>query len=718
MLNDSKESPKRLITILSFLLSFLFLFLIFQDTVNSSGLGTISSLQKNSSSLQPKKKEKKPHLPKKYEKWLNEEVVYIITPAEREIFLKLQTDRERDLFIEAFWKHRDPIPETEENEFRTEHYKRIEYANKRFGREAAKPGWKTDRGRVYIILGPPNFIESYKFEREIYDAEIWFYQGKTDLGLPPAFNLVFFQAGGMGELRLYSPSNDGPQALLTGFWGDQFDFFHAWEQLDFLYPNLAAVSLSLIPGEETISRNRPSMSSDLLLGQINETPRKLVDDKYARRFIEFKDIVEVDYSANYVNSDHLVKVFKNPAGIYMIHYSLEPKRLSVKQHDDRFITSLKVNGTLSTLAGKIIYQFEKSYPVQMTEFQMKERLNMPFAIYDVIPCVPGDYKLSVLVKNEGSKEFANLEQTISIRSQAGVEMSAPVLAFNSYPVEAAADQVKAFLISGYQLQIQAGRTFTPRDQLAVGLQIHGLTPAQRDRSSLRFQFFKETKLFKEKVVPLSEIATLPDVLELFSLADFPPAHYNLTVSLMIDGQTQITAREEFELTGQHHLPRPWALTRVLPSTDHPYYAYTLGIQLHRLGRLSEAQDLLERALAKAPGDEELSKQLAQVYLDLGDFGKAANLLEIFLQDNITASYETYLTAGQAFYNLSEYQRALNVLDKAINHYGNNINLLNMVGDCYLGLGKKAEARAIWEKSLELMADQPEIRKKIQSLNKE
>ena len=68
-------------------------------------------------------------LPERYRKWLDEEVVYLITPREKEVFLKLQTDRERDIFIEAFWKQRDPTPETPRNEFREEHYRRLNYAN-------------------------------------------------------------------------------------------------------------------------------------------------------------------------------------------------------------------------------------------------------------------------------------------------------------------------------------------------------------------------------------------------------------------------------------------------------------------------------------------------------------------------------------------------------------------------------------------------------------
>ncbi len=90
------------------------------------------------------------------------------------------------------------------------------------------------------------------------------------------------------------------------------------------------------------------------------------------------------------------------------------------------------------------------------------------------------------------------------------------------------------------------------------------------------------------------------------------------------------------------------------------------------------------------------------------------MLESFVGADKKASYETYLIAGQAYYHLGEYQRAIDVLDRAVNIYGTNITLLNLIGDSYFGLGKKAEAVAVWEKSLEIMPDQPEVKKKIQA----
>jgi len=94
-----------------------------------------------------------------YKKWLDEDVGYIITDEERKAFKQLQNDEEPEQFIEQFWQRRNPDPESNTNDFKEEHYRRIAYANQHF--QSGIPGWKTDRGRIYIMYGPPDEIESH-----------------------------------------------------------------------------------------------------------------------------------------------------------------------------------------------------------------------------------------------------------------------------------------------------------------------------------------------------------------------------------------------------------------------------------------------------------------------------------------------------------------------------------------------------------------------------
>ena len=138
-------------------------------------------------------------------KWLEEDVVYIITTEEAAAFKKLTSNEERLHFIEQFWLRRDPTPGTPENEYRDEHYRRIAYSNERFGVSTGKPGWQTDRGRMYILYGPPDQIESHpQGEAEGRPFEDWRYWHIEGIG--DDLFLKFIDQDGKGDYRL-APGN-------------------------------------------------------------------------------------------------------------------------------------------------------------------------------------------------------------------------------------------------------------------------------------------------------------------------------------------------------------------------------------------------------------------------------------------------------------------------------------------------------------------------------
>ncbi|MGA2434634.1 MAG: GWxTD domain-containing protein, partial [Bryobacteraceae bacterium] len=128
---------------------------------SSTSSSSNETIAKPLSAKEKKKKEEKlrKELASPYKKWLNEDVVYIITDEEKKAFKSLQTDEEREQFIEQFWLRRDPTPDTVENEYKEEHYRRIAYSNEHYA--SGIPGWKTDRGRMYIMYGAPDEIESH-----------------------------------------------------------------------------------------------------------------------------------------------------------------------------------------------------------------------------------------------------------------------------------------------------------------------------------------------------------------------------------------------------------------------------------------------------------------------------------------------------------------------------------------------------------------------------
>jgi GWxTD domain-containing protein len=655
-------------------------------------------------------------LPEKYRKWLEEEVVYIIVPLEREVFLKLETDRERALFIEAFWKQRDPVRATPENEFKEEHYRRINYSNQFFGRGTPKPGWRTDRGRIYIILGEPNDIQRFEGKVMTYPSEVWFYQGKTNLGLPPGFNLVFFQEGGLGEYRLYSPLKDGPQALMTSFYGDPYDYLAAYEQLREFEPELAEVSLTLIPGEDSAAFGRPSMVSDLLVQKVETAPTKQVEERYAQKFFEYKDIVEVEYTANYIDNDSLVKVIKDLSGMYFVHYAIEPKRLSVDLYQNKYYTNLKLNGTVSDTEGKNIYQFEKNIFLEFDEEQIKNISHRPFSIHDMFPLIPGNYKFSLLVKNEVSKEFTSLERDLIIpQEEETLQMTSLILGYNVNRRGAEQNRLWPFQIGAYQIYFQGNRVFLSQDTMAAAFQIHGLSPILREKGEIKYTFFKNGEEFRSTTKKVNEYPELPNLIEEFSLQEFPPAHYRLQVSLFVDGREILAESEDFDITHLEAFARPWVYSKVLSGTQDPIYAYLIGTQLLNSGKINEARDCLESAFQKKPDSIDFALNLAKAYMILAEYKKIESVLLPFLNQPQPPNYEVFFIMGKAYQDMGELGKAIDVFDKAISHYGLNINLLNVLGECYFQLGKVKEALEAWEKSLEINPDQSQIRKNVETL---
>ncbi len=654
-------------------------------------------------------------LPERYRKWLEQEVVYIIVPLEREVFLKLQTDRERDLFIEAFWKHRDQTPGTPKNEAKEEHYRRINYVNHFFGRGTPKPGWRTDRGRMYIILGEPNDIQRFEGKSMTYPSEVWFYQGKTNLGLPPGFHLVFFQEGGTGEYRLYSPLNDGPQALMTSYYGDPMDYLGAYEQLREFEPNLAQVSLSLIPGEESAAFGRPSLSSDLLIQKVETTPVRQVKEKYAQKFLEYKDIVEVEYSANYMASDSLVKVIKDLSGIYFVHYAIEPERLSVNQYEKRYSTNLKLNGTVTDSEGKLIYQFEKNISLDFDQEQMKDISHRPLSIRDMFPLIPGKHRLSLLIKNEASKEFTSLERDLLIPRDEALQMTSLILGFEMKERTIDQDRLRPFQVGKYQIYFQANKVFIRQDDLIAAFQVYGLNPALIEKGQIKFTFYKDGEEFSSVTKRINEYDELPNFVEKFSLNGFLPAHYRIRASLFIEGRESLSNEEEFVITHFEAIARPWIYTRVLPKAEDPIYSYMIGTQLFNSGKIAEAREFLEEAFQKQKDSAYIALNLARVYMAMGEYDKVEPILLPFLNQLKPPAYEIFFILGRAYQNIGQLSKAIQVFNEAITHFGLNINLLNAIGECYFQMENAEEALAAWGKSLEINPNQPQIKKHVKAL---
>jgi GWxTD domain-containing protein len=640
-----------------------------------------------------------------YRQWLEEEVIYIITAKERDIFQKLQTDREREIFIESFWKHRDPTPGTPRNEFMEEFYQRRQYANEYYGRGTPRPGWKTDQGRIYIILGPPRNIEDHSHINGVYPVQIWSYAGDPNYGLPAGFNIIFFKKHGIGEYVLYSPAGDGPESLIAD-WGIGLtvDYLQntrnqraAYQQLVSLAPNLAYQTLSLIPGERVIE------------GTVS------LDDQYADALLKYKDIVEVEYSANFINSDSSVKILWSDEGYYVVHYSIEPSKLSVSQYDDSYNAHFELNGMVSDLAEKPVFQYSKEIPLNFTQDQIQDLEAKSFALQDMFPLLAGDYKLSVLLKNTISKEFTSIEKDISIpENTLGLRMSPLILGYNVNKSSMPQDLIP-FKAGEAQILCQAHRTFTSKEPLVVLFQLFGIKEELKASGNLNFTVFKEEEKLYSDTKRIDNYRTDLNFIEQIPLEDFSAGYYKIRVSLLNKEREELLFQnEDFEITHAVDIPRPMIISKVMKGAPGEEYSYILGIQHLNKGEIQSAISTLEKAYHKNPQEMKYALSLSQALFVAGQYQRVQDTLKLF-SDNQNANAETLYFLGKSSHSLGKFDEAISYYQSYLSRFGANLEILNLLGTCYFKLEDWGEALKTWERSLGIESDQENIKKLVQSL---
>lgn len=657
-------------------------------------------------------------LPEKYRKWLEEEVVYIITPKEKEVFLQLESDRERDIFIEAFWKARDPDPSTPENEFKEEHYRRIAYANQYLGRISPTPGWKTERGRVYIILGEPNQIERYDNLPDVYPVEVWFYQGLGKYGLPNAFYVVFFRRDDSSDYELYSPVKDGPKALLRFYemyrGGDPLDFEYAYRLLYQAKPELANKAVSLIPGEER-GLTGPSVASEVLLSNISQFPFKRVKDEYAEKILKYKELIEVDYTANYIENHSICKVIPEQNGISLIHYSIEPKKFSVELVGGVYKTYLQIDGRLSDLKGKTIYQFTRKIPMNLTEADVNQLKSKPVSIQGIIPVVEGNYKLSLILKNIVSKEFTVVEQDINVPPFPESISVSPILLGYNFKEEPERNK-KAFKIGKNRIFVSPLPDFTINEELHVMFEIYGSEKELRNCKTLRFAFKDEKgDLVKEKIIPLSINQEIFPVHESFKLEDFKSGNFTLIIEINdSQGKILISEREYFGISSIPYIPRPLIYSEPLPPLDDPAYPFTLASQYFNKGEIEKASELFRIAYSRNPLNQKFAIGYCKALFLLKRFPEIKEILSPFTNSE-KKEPETFEILAMAKHALGEYNEAIDLYKEYLNHFGLKLSVLNSMGECYLKIGDRKNALIAFEKSLQINPSQEEIKKIVSAL---
>ena len=356
-------------------------------------------------------------LPPRYRHWLTEEVNYIIDSNERKQFLTLTTDSQRDSFIAAFWKVRNPDPGSDSNSYRDEHYQRLAYANEHFGSARMQDGWRTDQGRIYIVLGAPKQIATYPAARNVRPLQIWFYQSPSQ-ALPPYFNLVFYKRSNGEPYSLYSPNRDGPARLVATLeaMNDQK------RSLDILRKSLgnevATTALTLIPGETVdLDDYQPNMSSDMLLSTIEGLPdnpmtQEQLNLNRAREHVTLSLVLgEQDATISY-------DVFRDEQGRetldYLMRSALPDPRIVGKRDDGSQHYDVTLRTTVTTPDNKPVYVQEDQLTGNLTDAQAEVAKKKRFAAEARIPLPPGNFVIEATLTNNLTHTATRQHMSVTI----------------------------------------------------------------------------------------------------------------------------------------------------------------------------------------------------------------------------------------------------------------------------------------------------------------
>jgi GWxTD domain-containing protein len=345
-----------------------------------------------------------------YKIWLDQEVPYIISDEERKAFRALSNDEEREAFIEQFWLRRNPNPDSPENEFREEHYRRIAYANDKFA--AGKPGWKTDRGHIYIAFGPADSTESHPSggsyqrpmeegggETSTFPFEVWHYRYLEGIG--ENIDIEFVDTCQCGDYHFTIDRGEKDAlAKVPGAGLTQWEEMGQAKKADRFkggFENLGTGPLS--SGQASKEFDRIELAAKLFA----PPPIKFKD---LDNFISEHKLIDGPIFPFDVRTD-FVKVTENMV--------LVPVTVQIKNRDITFVTKdgvskgyVNILGKVTTLTHKTVQTFEDTVEVEQPAELLEKTLDGKRIYWKALPVPPGLYRLDIAIKDVNNPEHIGI----------------------------------------------------------------------------------------------------------------------------------------------------------------------------------------------------------------------------------------------------------------------------------------------------------------------
>ena len=657
------------------------------------------------------------NLPPSYRHWLNEEVTYIITSEEKKQFLALQSDHERDSFIQAFWDARNPDPASGTNPYKDEHYKRLAYVNSMFSRDPSYPdGWKSDMGRIYITLGPPKQKANYQASRNVRPMQMWFYQS-TNPALPTYFYIVFYKRSiGEVEYSLYSPGVDGPTRLIA----NNRDINNVADSIktlrDSLGDEVAKTALSLIPSEPVDFDNfEPSLSSDLLLSSIagladNPLNKQLMEERrMLRESVNYRLIVGSE------TSDLVSAAFREPAGGMSLHYMLrlrQPDETLVGQvADQKPGYSFTVESEVETSEGKRIYGEVQKLTSPLSDSQAEAARKKCFGVEGRLPLAPGKYKLKVSVTNDLAHTTVRQEREAAVPDpNAGGLALSSLVAFSAVPPVKDPTEALPFSLSGIRFAPKGVESVSlhPGEDLRVLFQIWNrpLDPASTRGKKIEIHY--QYGSLASGRTPETDFETVDEGDfdasgflvngRKLSTAELGPGSYRLSVSANEEGSTQkVFATMSFLIRPQSEATDLWTVFAQNNPGSLAEDSYKRGLSSTALGENKSAAEWYRRALLL---DANYQPALAKLVESLVAEQRYAEVAEVSRKYPLSGSMseQTMILMAQGTARSGDRKAAIHLLETALESHPSSSGLYTTLAAMYRQSGEDAKADELMKRA--------------------
>jgi GWxTD domain-containing protein len=470
-----------------------------------------------------------------YNTWLTEEAIYIITKEEHDAFLRLTTNEEREQFIEEFWRRRNPEPDSPENTFREEHYRRIAYANERFS--SGIPGWKTDRGRIYILWGPPDEIDAHPaggtYDRPpeqgggsttTYPWELWRYRYLEDIG--DNIEIEFVDPSGSGEYhQTMDPGEKDALAKVPGAG------LSTCEQLG---PCSKAQRFT-----NTNGTTLPAPLGGIGIDEFTNIETYFKVQHPPEHFKDLAAMVTVQILRNQIHMDYRFDFLRVTHDSVLVPITLQVanRDLSFKGKDGVQSAVLNLYGRITTLSGRVVQTFEDVVSRDFPDSLFQSSVNLSSIYQKSVPLRSGLYRLDVVLKDAQSGNVGTIDAALRVPlyEEGSLDASSLILADQIRPVPTSQIGQGSFVLDSYKVRPRINPEFSAADKMGIFLQLYNLKldpQSHKTNISVAYRILKDHQQVWKQDESLEQLQQSREQITLernFPLSSLAPGHYSLEV---------------------------------------------------------------------------------------------------------------------------------------------------------------------------------------------